>query len=500
MGGSAGTWSPAISRAARAAWALPQAREHDARYDAGEDFLEAAYKLWEGSWEDGAALRDRASGLFTQPGRVHRVTHDGPSYRVDGQHLSEPSPQRTPVLYQAGASSRGRLFAARHAESIFLNGQTKAIAGKAVRATRQAAKEAGRDPYDIRMFLGATVIVAPTRAEAFDLRDEYARYLDVEGQLALVSGWTGIDLSELDAHEGLAYVKTNAMQSLLENLTLPGERPFTRADFAEFGPRGARAPFIVGSPSDVADALLSWADEADIDGFNLTRAVAPETIEAFVDLVVPALQDRGAFKTRYREGTLREKLFPEGGATLKATHPGARFRRPGRGPRLRRLTATLFPSPITGFHDAPAPYPPQPPRLRGRLIALATGPASAEKPLRIGATPGPVGQTLAFAADLARKQGQNVEIVEFTDWVTPNEAVASGDIDANLFQHVPYLQNAIRARGYKLVAVEGAMVLPVGLFSKTVTSLDTVPDGSSVAIANDPVNAARGLRLLETAS
>ncbi|TXP85873.1 LLM class flavin-dependent oxidoreductase, partial [Escherichia coli] len=166
---------------------------------------------------------------------------------------------------------------------IFLNGQTKAIAAKAVRATRQAAKEAGRDPYDIRMFLGATVIVAPTRAEALDLRDEYAQYLDVEGQLALVSGWTGLDLSGPDAHEGLAYVKTNAMQSLLENLTLPGERPFTRADFAEFGPRGARAPFIVGSPSDVADALLSWADEADIDGFNLTRAVAPETIEAFVD-------------------------------------------------------------------------------------------------------------------------------------------------------------------------------------------------------------------------
>ncbi|CAA2144986.1 MetQ/NlpA family ABC transporter substrate-binding protein [Methylobacterium bullatum] len=133
------------------------------------------------------------------------------------------------------------------------------------------------------------------------------------------------------------------------------------------------------------------------------------------------------------------------------------------------------------------------------LFALATGPASAEIPLRIGATPGPVGQTLAFAADLARKQGQNVEIVEFTDWVTPNEAVASGDIDANLFQHVPYLQSAIRSRGYKLVAVEGAIVLPVGLFSKTVTSLDTVPDGASVAIANDPVNAARGLRLLETA-
>ncbi|KAB1071729.1 LLM class flavin-dependent oxidoreductase [Methylobacterium planeticum] len=322
---------------------LAGARAHDTRYEAGEDFLEAAYKLWEGSWQDDAVLRDRARGLFADPAKVHRVLHEGPYYRVDGQHLSEPSPQRTPVLYQAGTSSRGRLFAARHAESIFLNGHTKAIAARSVRSIREGARESGRDPNDILMFLGATVIVAPTRAEALDLRDEYARYLDVEGQLALVSGWTGIDLSQLDPEEALAYVRTNAMQSLVENLTVPGERPFTLADFAEFGPRGARAPFIVGSPSEVADELLSWAEASDVDGFNLTRVVAPETLEAFVDLVVPELQSRGAFKERYREGTLREKLFPGAGPRLKDSHPGARFRDPGRlrpagGPAALRAT------------------------------------------------------------------------------------------------------------------------------------------------------------------
>lgn len=137
--------------------------------------------------------------------------------------------------------------------------------------------------------------------------------------------------------------------------------------------------------------------------------------------------------------------------------------------------------------------------LGATALALSLRPARAEKPLRIGTTAGPVGQSLAFAAALARKQGQSVEIVEFTDWVTPNEAVASGDLDANLFQHVPFLHAAIKARGYRLEPVEGAMVLPVGLFSKGVKSLDAVPDGASVAIANDPVNAARGLRLLQTA-
>jgi alkanesulfonate monooxygenase SsuD/methylene tetrahydromethanopterin reductase-like flavin-dependent oxidoreductase (luciferase family) len=177
------------------------------------------------------------------------------------------------------------------------------------------------------MFLGATVIVAPTRAEALSLRDEYARYIDVEGQLAFVSGWTGIDLSVLGPDEALAYVKTNAMQSLVETLTQGGERPFTRADFASFGQRGARAPFIVGAPSEVADELIAWAEATDADGFNLTRAVAPETMEAFVELVVPELQTRGAFKTRYAEGTLREKLFSGGGPHLRASHPGAGFRR-----------------------------------------------------------------------------------------------------------------------------------------------------------------------------
>ncbi|KQP33792.1 N5,N10-methylene tetrahydromethanopterin reductase [Methylobacterium sp. Leaf104] len=303
------------------------ARAHDTRYEAGDDFLEAAYKLWEGSWEAGAVRRDRTGGVFTDPARVHRIRHDGPYYRVDGRHLAEPSPQRTPVLYQAGTSRRGKRFAGRHAEAVFLNGQTKALAAKAVRDLREAARAAGRDPYDIRVFLGATVIVAPTRAEALNLRDEYARYIDVEGQLALVSGWTGIDLSALGPDEALAYVRTNAMQSLVENLTQAGEPPFTRADFAEFGPRGARAPFIVGSPSEVADELVAWAEATDADGFNLTRAVAPETLAAFVDLVVPELQSRGAFKTRYAEGTLREKLFPGSGPLLKATHPGAGFRR-----------------------------------------------------------------------------------------------------------------------------------------------------------------------------
>jgi FMN-dependent oxidoreductase (nitrilotriacetate monooxygenase family) len=302
-------------------------RAHDERYDAAEDFLTAVYKLWEGSWEDGAVRRDRPGRLFADPTKVHPVHHDSPHYRVDGIHLAEPSPQRTPLLYQAGTSRRGRAFAARHAEAIFLNGQTKPILANTVREIRSAAKEFGRDPYDIRLFAGATVIVAPTRAEANDILEDYARYVDRDGQLALLSGWTGIDFSTYRPDQAVQYVESNAIQSMVENFTLRSDQPVRIGDLATLSRVGARSPFVVGSPQDVADELIAWADETDVDGFNLFRLVMPESLNAFVDLVVPELQSRGVYKTAYREGTLREKLFPGRGALLHSTHPAANFRR-----------------------------------------------------------------------------------------------------------------------------------------------------------------------------
>ena len=307
---------------------FPANRAHDDRYDVAEDFLTAVYKLWEGSWEQSAVQRDRASGVFADPAKVHAVHHHGPHYRVDGVHLSEPSPQRTPLLYQAGASKRGRSFAAKHAEAVFLNGQTKPMLAESVRAIRTAAKDFGRSPYDISLFSGLNVIVAPTRGEARDLHEEYSRYINRQGQLALLSGWTGIDFSKYEPDQPLQYVESNAIQSMVDNLTKRADQPTRIGDLAALSATGARAPFIVGSPGDVADELADWARETDIDGFNLVRLVAPESLVAFVDLVVPELQSRGLYKTAYREGTLREKLFPDRAALLPDTHPASQFRRP----------------------------------------------------------------------------------------------------------------------------------------------------------------------------
>lgn len=301
-------------------------RAHDDRYDVAEDFLAATYKLWEGSWAQDAVKRDRTSGLFADPTKVRAVQHDGPHYRVHGVHLSEPSPQRTPLLYQAGASKRGRSFAARHAEAIFLNGQTKPMLAETVKAIRLATRESGRAPDDIKLFAGLNIIVAPTRGEAKDLHAEYSRYVDQRGQLALLSGWTGIDFSTFKPDEALQYVESNAIQSMVENLTKRSDVPMKIGDLASLSPAGARAPFLVGSPQDVADELADWAERTDIDGFNLVRLVAPESLAAFVDLVVPELQSRGLYKTAYREGTLREKLFADRDALLPASHPAAQYR------------------------------------------------------------------------------------------------------------------------------------------------------------------------------
>jgi D-methionine transport system substrate-binding protein len=137
---------------------------------------------------------------------------------------------------------------------------------------------------------------------------------------------------------------------------------------------------------------------------------------------------------------------------------------------------------------------------RSLLAAAALLPLVAhaeDPPLKIGSPAGPFGDILGFAIERARAQGLEVKKIEFTDWITPNEAVAAGDIDANLYQHIPFLNAAIKARCYKLVPIGATTVMPMALFSHKIKSFDQVPDGARVAISNDPVNGARGLQLFE---
>ncbi len=302
---------------------------HDARYDVADEYMEVVYKLWEGSWEDDAVLRDRARGIFTDPTKVHRVRHDSDDYKVDGIHLSEPSPQRTPVLYQAGTSPRGREFAAKHAECVFMSGPSAKVIGPRVAAIRALAPKYGRKPSDILMFSMMTVILGKTQQEAEAKHAEYRRHVSHEGALTLMSGWTGVDFSGLALDQKVEHVENEAGRSALDNVTRADpDRVWTVREVAEHVAIGGAGPVVVGTPQSAADAIEAWVEQTDVDGLNLCYTVTPECFEDVADLLVPELTARGLYKTAYQPGTLREKLFGAGQARLNSTHPAHLYRQP----------------------------------------------------------------------------------------------------------------------------------------------------------------------------
>ena len=313
-----------LDSAARA-MGLDKQVAHDDRYDVADDYMQAVYKLWEGSWADDAVRADRSDGTYADPARVRAVQHAGPHYRMDAVHLSEPSPQRTPVLYQAGSSGRGKRFAASHAECVFLNGQAIPAVRAIVDDVRAGAAAAGRQPGDVLAFVGATVIVAETDALAQAKLADYRRYASGDGALVHASASMGIDLDAYGMDEPIRVVETQAIQSNLEAVARSAP-VMTKRKLLDRMVLGSRQAPIVGSVSAVADALIEWTDGADVDGFILSRTVTPECFTDFVDLVVPELQRRGAYKEAYAPGTLRRKLF--GADRLPGTHPAAAHRWP----------------------------------------------------------------------------------------------------------------------------------------------------------------------------
>jgi len=301
---------------------------HDTRYDVADEFMDLVYKLWEASWEDGAVLRDRANGIFADPSKIHAIHHHSANYSCDGIHLCEPSPQRTPLLFSAGASSRGIAFAGKHAECSFMSTNSIDFVKKTTQRYRQAAVDAGRAPDAIKVFNATTVIVGETEDEARDRVREYQRYTSEEGNLAIFSAWLGEDLSKYDPDAPIDVIPNNAVQSTAESMRATGDMgKVTLRDLAKFANVGGREAFIVGSPEQVCDSMLKWRDEGDIDGFNLVRTVEPGNLQNFIDLVIPRLQEKGAYKTAYGEGTMREQLFPHVGSYLPNDHYGAQFRR-----------------------------------------------------------------------------------------------------------------------------------------------------------------------------
>ena len=259
----------------------------------------------------------------TPPGSTPS-TIAGAYYEVEGPHLSEPSPQRTPLLFQAGSSERGREFAATHAECVFMFASMRSLKASTgvVQDIRARAARRGRGPDDILFFQGVTPVVGGTEAEAEAKAADYVAQSSVEGGLAHMSGSVGVDLGAIDLDAPLASLETDAMQGVVRGLI--ESAPDKSLTFRDLVRSRASGQFLTGTPEQIADRFQAW-HEAGVDGFNIVYAVTPGTFADFIEGVVPELRRRGLVQSDYAPGTLREKLF--GQARLSARHPAAAYRR-----------------------------------------------------------------------------------------------------------------------------------------------------------------------------
>jgi FMN-dependent oxidoreductase (nitrilotriacetate monooxygenase family) len=296
---------------------------HDERYDLADEYLDVVYKLWEGSWEDDAVLRDTERGIYADPAKVHPINHVGKHFDVAGPHLSEPSPQRTPLLFQAGSSTRGRSFAAKHAECVFIVDSRRSLSGAAsvIADVRNQAVQNGRRPEDVLFFQGLSPVVGGTEAEAKAKEAEYLEQFSTEGALAHLSGSIGVDLAAIDLDRPLNTIDSRGMRGTVKGLI--ESTPDRTQTFRDLIRTRNAGQFLTGTPEQIADTLQDW-QSAGVDGFNLIYSVTPGTFVDFIEGVVPILQQRGLMQKEYAPGPLREKIF--GDARLPGRHPGAGWR------------------------------------------------------------------------------------------------------------------------------------------------------------------------------
>ena len=305
---------------------LEQQIGHDERYDRADEFMTVVYKLWEGSWEDGAVVMDRAGSVFVDPTKVHYVGHSGKYFTVPDAFLSEPSIQRTPALFQAGASTAGRAFAAKHAEVIFLSDTRPDATRRIVADVRRQASESGRDPQSVKFVSGATVVTGRTDEEALAKYKEYTSHLSIEGTLSRYSGLMQLDFSKMDLDAPIEYVQTDGLRSVLEQFTRGDRtRTWTPRQIAQQLTTSLGGTSIVGSPSTIADKMEQWIEDADVDGFNIGDYMPLQTFPEFIEFVVPELQRRGRVWQSYEGSTLRESIYGAGQVRVRGDHPAASF-------------------------------------------------------------------------------------------------------------------------------------------------------------------------------
>lgn len=297
------------------------------RYERAHEFVEVVKGLWD-SFDDDAFVRDAASGVYFDPRRLHALNHVGRHFRVKGPLNIERAPQGHPVIVQAGSSEPGRELAAATAEAIFTAWTSLGEAQAFYRDVKGRLAKYGRRPGELLVLPGISPVVGRTEAEA------QARWAELQalihpavGLNTLAPFWPGEDLSKWDLDASPPYIPEpprgvhSRAQVVLE--LARRDRLTVRQLYQYLA--GARGHWVVvGTPAQIADRMQEWFEHGAADGFNVMPPVLPQSLDDFVDLVVPELQRRGLFRTAYEGRTLRENLGLERPASRYAGAPAAR--------------------------------------------------------------------------------------------------------------------------------------------------------------------------------
>ncbi len=283
---------------------------HAERYDRAREFVEVVTGLWD-SWEDDAFPRDKQSGLYFDPSKLHVLEHNGRYFRVKGPLNVPRTPQGHPVLVQAGSSEAGKRLAADIAEVVFTAQQSLTGAQSFYADLRQRLADRGRPDDSLYIMAGVFPFVGRTEQEAYEKHEELQSLIDpIVGVSLLATQLGGVDLSSYPLDGPLPQLpETDAGKSrreLLLELARAEQLTIRALSLRVAGGRGHWQ--IVGTPERVADELEEWFTNAGADGFIVMPPTLPGGLEDFVELVIPELQRRGLVRDEYEGHTLREHL------------------------------------------------------------------------------------------------------------------------------------------------------------------------------------------------
>lgn len=276
----------------------------DARYDRADEVLEACFALWD-CWDDDAVMLHRASGVFVDTAKVRYANYVGRHVSTRGPMSIPRSPQGRPVIMQAGASQRGRVFAARWAEMIFCSHATKSDAVNFRDDMWKRVQACGRAPEDCVVLPSLSVVVGETDAIAREKAAVLDALIDPELVLASSSALLGVDLSSVESAQAAEAAAGNqGIQGSRDRMSQVAKAQGISFAQAVRKPRG----LLAGTPAMIADTMEDWFKSGACDGFVLPPTVFPSTYEEFGRMVVPELQRRGLFRMEYAGRTLRENL------------------------------------------------------------------------------------------------------------------------------------------------------------------------------------------------